>query len=129
MKVLLVEPLKAPRVIDLDGSLTGMQKTVGGYIQAVYPFSDMVAIICNDEGKINRLPLNRALRTEDTNELYDIICGTFLICGIQGDGFTDLTDNQIAKYTEVYRTPETFINLDGQIICLPCTDAEEQEGS
>jgi len=32
-----------------------------------------VALICNDEGKLQGLPLNRGLRDE-RGELYDIIC-------------------------------------------------------
>ena len=38
MKVLVVEPMKCPYVLEIDGSLASMQKLVGGTIQAVYPF-------------------------------------------------------------------------------------------
>lgn len=37
MKVLIVEPRKRPREAEIDGSLESMQKTVGGYLQAIYP--------------------------------------------------------------------------------------------
>ena len=76
MRVVLVEPGKAARVAEIDGSLEGMQKTVGGYIQAVYPFEETVCLVCNEEGKLQGLPLNRALRDED-NRIYDIVAGTF----------------------------------------------------
>ena len=33
-----------------------MQAIVGGQIQALYPWEDSVALICNDEGKLLRLP-------------------------------------------------------------------------
>ena len=62
MTVLLIEPGKRPNRTEIDGSLEGMQKLVGGLIQAVYPFHDAeVALIVNDEGKLLGLPFNRAL--------------------------------------------------------------------
>ena len=79
MRVVLVEPGKAARVAEIDGSLEGMQKTVSGYIQAVYPFEETVCLVCNEEGKLQGLPLNRALRDED-NRIYDIVAGTFFVC-------------------------------------------------
>ena len=47
-----------------------------------------MAVICNDEGKVNHLPLNRVL------EDCDIIAGTFFICGIRGENFSSLTEQQ-----------------------------------
>ena len=65
MKVLVVEPEKEPYVKEISSGLSSLQKEVGGFIEAVYPFEDPVAIICNEEGKLEGLPLNRALRDED----------------------------------------------------------------
>ena len=59
VKALLVEPNTEPRAIEIDGSLASMQALVGGLIEAVYPFEDSVALICNDEGKLTGLPQNR----------------------------------------------------------------------
>ena len=36
MKILVVEPAKAPKVKEIDGSLESMQEIVGGYIQAIF---------------------------------------------------------------------------------------------
>ena len=80
MTVLAVLPGKAPERMELDGSLESMQEFVGGTIQALYPFSDPVAIVCNDDGKLIGLEHNRALRDDDGN-VYDILCGPFFICG------------------------------------------------
>ena len=44
LRVVLVEPGKVARVAEIDGSLEGMQKTVGGYIQAVYPYEETVCL-------------------------------------------------------------------------------------
>lgn len=52
----MIEPEKKPQVLEIDGSLAGLQALVGGDIQAVYPYDDPVAIICNEEGKLMGLP-------------------------------------------------------------------------
>jgi len=77
MKVLLVAPNAEPRIVEIDGSLASMQSLVGGLIEAVYPFEDPVALICNGEGKLTGLPQNRPLKHPETGEIYDIVCGTF----------------------------------------------------
>lgn len=79
-----------------------MQRLVGGYIQAVYPFDDPVALICNEEGKLLGLPMNRTLR-DARGVPYDIVCGTVFLAGIAEDDFASLTDRQIEKYTDYYR--------------------------
>ena len=99
MKVLIVEPEKAPYAAEIPTGLESLQKQVGGLIQALY-LSD-VALICNDEGKLIGLPWNRPLFDEDGN-LYDIIAGTFLVVGLTEDDFGSLTDEQIRKYTELF---------------------------
>lgn len=53
-----------------------MQAMVGGDIEVTYPFEDEVAIILNESGKINGLPLNRAIYTED-GDMQDIYAGDF----------------------------------------------------
>ena len=63
--VLVVEPGKEPYTKEIDSGLESLQHEVGGYIQAVYPFEPPVAIICNEEAKLEGFPLNRALRDED----------------------------------------------------------------
>ena len=118
MKILVVKPGCKPVVMECDGTLKTMQSLVGGFIQAIYPFREEVALICNEEGHLLCLPMNRGLRDEEGN-LYDIVCGTFLICGVSGEDFASLTDAQLHQYAEVYATPEVFLNLGGRIIILP----------
>ena len=64
ISVLLVEPEKYPKVIEIDDSLESMQAVVGGSIEEYMPFEDEIAIICNEEGKLIGLPLNRAIYAE-----------------------------------------------------------------
>lgn len=78
MRILLVEPGKEPVLKEIDGSLKSMQEAVGGTIQVLYPFEKPVALICNDEGKLLGLPLNRALRDSE-GQIYDIVAGTFFL--------------------------------------------------
>ena len=118
MTVLVVEPMKKPYVKEIDPGLHSLQAEVGGDIATAYPFSDPVGLVCNDEGKLIGLELNRGLRDEH-GEIYDIMAGTFLVVGLSEDSFTSLTPEQVQKYTEHFKQPEQFISLNGQIIALP----------
>ena len=97
--VLVVEPEKAPYEKTIDAGLSSLQQEVGGYIQAVYPFDDPVALICDEEGKLTGKPLNRALRDED-GHICDAVAGTFLLTGLSEDSFSSLTPEQIKKFSE-----------------------------
>ena len=65
LDALLVKPNEYPQKVTIGAELKDLQEAVGGTITAVYPFADPVAIVCNDEGKLVGLPMNRALRDED----------------------------------------------------------------
>ena len=118
MRILLVKPECRPEVKEIDGTLKTMQHLVGGLIQAVYPFEEPVALICNDEGHLLGLPLNRALRDEN-GSVYDIICGDFFLCGLAEDNFASLTKNQVQYFQRVFAVPEMFIVVNGNIVVLP----------
>lgn len=120
MQVVVVEPKKKPVVQDISSDLESMQKTVGGSIAAVYPFDEPVALICNEEGKLLNLPLNRALRDE-AGEIHDIISGTFFLCAAppNSDCFAGLTDQQVKMYMERFAMPEMFLNVGGEMFVLP----------
>ena len=120
MKIIVVEPQKKPVVRDIDPGLESMQKIVGGSIEAVYPFEEPVALICNDEGKLLNLPLNRALRDDD-GTIYDVISGTFFLCAAppDSDQFEGLTDQQVKTYTERFAMPEMILNVGRNLFVLP----------
>ncbi len=119
MKILVIEPGEFPEEREIGGSLEDMQQLVGGCIQVVYPFPEEVALVCNEEGKLQGLPLNRALR-DAGGEVYDIISGTFFLCAAptNSENFESLTEDQVKKYSALFHSPETFLNLGGQIVCL-----------
>ena len=129
MHILIVEPGRKPRPAEIDGSLKSMPDIVGGLIQVICPFEtdEPVVLVCNDEGKINGLRANRSLRDKD-GQIYDIVCGTFFLCGAppDSDSFTDLTIEQIEKFSKVFQHPEIFLDINGKIVCLPLEEGENQ---
>lgn len=225
--VVLVEPGKLARQVRIPANLKGMQATVKGSIEAFYPFEEQVCIVCNEEGKITGLPLNRAVYsepeevdmtyhelcakfrqaerqgrhisgyivfTEDSwpdkypvegrtyevssnnkafqagmggysiyggsidgtdpcvrlerymadekggkdgwkiercytkeREIVDIIAGTFFVCDCSGENFGSLNEDQLKAYTEMFKQPERFARIDGEIIAVPYTPTKNNE--
>lgn len=118
MTVLAVLPGKAPERMDLDDSLESMQAFVGGTIQAVYPFSDPVAIVCNDDGKLMGLEYNRALWDDDGN-IYDILCGPFFVCGLGEENFASLPEDLLRKHAQRFHHPELFLRIGESLMVVP----------
>lgn len=113
MKVLMVEPGKVPYAAEIGEGLEPLQAAVGGDIQAVYPYDDPVALICNEEGKYMGLPLNRALHDDEGN-IYDIVAGNFFLCGLGEEDFTDLPADLMEKYRQQFEHPEQFVRIAGK---------------
>ena len=82
ISVLIKEPGKNPRHVNIENSLENLQKTVGGYIEAVTLAEDCAAI-CNEEGRLMGLPY------------CCTICGVsfvgpVVLVGVGGEEFCDL---------------------------------------
>ena len=120
MRILLIEPNKIPRPCNTADTLEALQHIVDGPIQAIYPFDEPVALVCNEEAKLTDLPPNRALHDE-TGSVYDIICGTFFLCSAPPDSesFESLTDEQMEWYTKRFQRPEIFLRVNGEIVAVP----------
>ena len=116
--VLVVEPEKKPYVKEIDNTLESLQSEVGGDIQDIYPFEELVGIVCCETAKLDGMSFNRALRDEN-GRVYDIIAGTFLIVGLADDDFGSLNEKHIEQFTEHFKTPEMFVSFDGGLIILP----------
>ena len=127
MNVLMVEPGKAPYETQIGDDLRSMQATVGGHLEAVYPYEEPVALICNEDGKLDGLPLNRALRDSD-GDIYDIVAGKFFIVGLGPNDFTDLPHDLAEQFAEQFRQPEMFMRVDGKIVAAPMPDEQAQGG-
>lgn len=106
MKVLMVEPGYAPYEKELNG-LEEMQAAVGGLIQAIYPFGEQVAVVCNDEGLINGMEFNRSVPGG-----YEGVFGPFFVCGIEGENFCSLTPEQIKTYQERFYRAEILLAVN-----------------
>lgn len=117
MTVLAVMPGKKPVKMELEESLESMQSFVGGAIQAIYPFDDPVAIVCNEEGKLMGLEYNRALRNE-TGAIYDILCGPFFVCGLGEYDFASLPDDLMETYYKLFEHPALFVMVGGNLVVM-----------
>ena len=120
--------IHSPYAAEIESGLKSLQAAVGGDIQAVYPYEDPVALICNDEGKLMGLPLNRAL-FDDDGHVYDIVSGNFLIVGLGEEDFTDLSPDLMEKYGEQFKYPEKFARIAGEIIAVkqPATNEHREK--
>lgn len=117
MKVIMVNPGEYAAKVEIGNDLKDMQAAVGGYIQAIYPFDDPVAIVCNEEGKVNNMPFNRVLYNEDL-EPYDVICGPFFICGLTEDNFGDIPEELVKDYLYKFYLPERIYPTGSGILTL-----------
>lgn len=93
IRVLYVEPYKLPTEMIIKNNLSEKRNLVKGDIEYSYMSDDYnVALICNEEGKINGMPMNRDIG-------HDIIFGPFLIVGDNNSGEDrSLSKEQINKY-------------------------------
>ena len=117
MTILEVMSGRKPERKVIPHTLEAMQAVVGGYIQAIYPYDDMVTIVCNEEGKLLGMEPNRAVRNEE-GDIVDIISGTFFICGLSTEDFCDLTEEQIEKYSKIFEQPELFLWNGSRLVVL-----------
>ena len=74
--------------------------------------------VCCESGKLDGLPLNRALRDSD-GDIYDIVAGNFFIVGLGQNDFTDLPHELAEQFAERFRQPEMFMRVDGKIVAAP----------
>ena len=105
IKVVLLEPGKLARTAEIDASLAGMQKVVGGLIEPFYPFEEQVCIVCNEESKINGMRPNRSVKNDD-GVMVDFIFGPAFICdrGKSGQSFRR-ADRPLWQDVSLPRTP------------------------
>ena len=100
IKVLALLPMELPKEIELDNTLEAMQKFVGGLIECI-TLSDTgseVTLVCNDEGKLLGLPLNRPLW-----DGADVLAGPGFLAGCDNEGnMTSLPQSAMDFYKEKF---------------------------
>lgn len=95
IRILVVKPNEEPHVLKVENTLKELQNIVGGLIEFIQ-LEHNVDLICNEEGKIRHLPMNRFVQN-------DIICGTFFIAGEHEGETISLSRKQIKKYKKRFR--------------------------
>ena len=114
MNVLVVEPgylpyeKEIPDTLSPDDHLRALQEIVGGWIQAIYPYEEEVAIVCNEEGLINGLPFNRSVPGG-----YGGVFGSFFICGLGEEDFCSLPPDLMERFKSEYAQSEILIGAEG----------------
>lgn len=106
MRVIVIEPTKAPELRDIELTAAIVNELVGGYFE-MYRFSMDVGAYINEDGKQLNLPINiiasQWCDAHGTNIYPDHICGTMVIFGTRApDGTLDGYEHDI---------PQSFIEL------------------
>ena len=104
MRVVICEPGKQSRIAYIQPGLESLQQVVGGYIEPCYAFEEEVCIVCNEEGKINGMPANRAVYVEPApKELsYVELCERFREAEAKGEHLSGLIVFTEDSFTEHY---------------------------
>ena len=107
MRVLYVEPGKAPIDTEIPNTLEAEQQAVHGLIDLVYLGRGAI-LVCNDEGKLIGMDGNRVL------DNGTIIAGPFFIVGDSGENFCSLSDAQAEYFTQRFQEPEEITQEEVQ---------------
>ena len=105
LRILKVEPGKAPEEKQISNNLDSLQAEVGGGCIECIDLENDTVLVCNDEGKLNGMEMNRRLGD-------DIICGPFFLVGESGEDFASLTDEQLAEQQVRFAQPEQFADFE-----------------
>lgn len=93
--VIVKRPGEPPELEPLfENTLEAFQRAVGGYIETC-TFASDAAIICNEEGRLQRLPYNCTLLGMD-------LFGTVLIAGVKGGEFASVRGRSIPMLMRLF---------------------------
>ena len=107
MRVIYVEPGAEPRLISIPHTLYEMQNLVGGMIEVVEAFDDSdVVVVCNECGRNEGKPINRIISDKMS------ICGSFFVCGHDGENLCSIPEPKIFKYVSMFRI---IVDAEAQI--------------
>lgn len=84
---------------EISNTLDAFQNYVGGVIQVIL-LNGVVDVICNEEGKVMGLPVNRAL-LDDNGKPVDIFVGDIVAVRHDEEGnFTDIQESDMETITK-----------------------------
>ena len=123
LRVILCEPGETAEVVEIEDELESMQDLVGGLIEPYDPFYsetdpryENVILVCNKEGKLMQLPLNRAIVDED-GRVMDVIRGPFFLCyaPVESERFLSIPPDLEEEFLRKYELPEKFYRSENGI--------------
>lgn len=102
MKVVILEPEKEPYSKEIGNKLEDLQEVVNGYIQVIGdPFGNAnIVMIVNEEGKLKNLKINTAIVYKGA--IIDIVVGSCILAGYNGDEIVGLTEEQELECINYY---------------------------
>ena len=96
-RIIVINPDKPPKVLEVPATLKALQEAVGGYIE-LFAVDGHVNFLCNEEGRLIGMPFNRSIQLSDGAE-FDIYGPVVLLGGKEETGeFESLTDTDIAEW-------------------------------
>lgn len=98
LRIVIVEPNKAPYIKKVSNTLRALQDIVGGNIETI-TIPNRFIIVCNEEGRIHSLPLCRIL-TQNNCEFP--LFGTCFLISSSGEEFVSLSEKQIEECIELF---------------------------
>lgn len=116
LRVLLLKPGELAEIAEIEDNLESMQRLVEGNIEEYMPFEDAsdprtgdCAIVCNEEGKMLGMELNRGI-FDQNGRLQDIIAGPFFICyaPVESERFLSMPPDLEEKMRKKFELPEQF---------------------
>ena len=108
---------------EIQNTLEAKQACVGGYIEVI-SIDGVIDLICNEEGKILHLPVNRAL-IDDNDEVLDVIVGDILVVRNNDEGdFVDVHENDLEIITKHLRPCQIIGERGGYTVVRIMTEEE-----
>ena len=95
IRVVAKQPGASPRTMLISNRLESLQNRVGGYIETVSVFRDIV-MICNEEGKLKRMAPNFLYG-------FGMIVGPGVFAGVERDKLVSLKPEQIEMVKELIK--------------------------
>ena len=120
MKVMIIEPRKRPRTIEIGNTLEDIQNIVGTDLGFLMHHDQPVVIIYNESGESMGLVPNRPKYGENYN-IDGVIHGTFIIVGLRNDSlpttppdnfidfFASIPDSALDGLTKFFKIPDLYI--------------------
>ncbi len=110
--IVILEPGEKARTDQIEATTTSFENIIGGQFRFLEMPNQKAAFVIPQNEK-HRMP-NRGIYN-DEKEMLRLLRGTVFICGYKDKRPCSLTEEQIKKFSEQYRYPEKFFEVNGRI--------------